>query len=265
MKNVLKHKNKIITGVLIIAVLVAFYLKSGSSPENSHWQPEEIQTYETAQILADTPENTRQENIDEGKKQVEEYNQHTDNESEIIVENPAEQIQDEEADYNTAVKAYQPAPIPNESVPSGSQEAEDNAFVCTLLVSCDTVLRNINNLEKEKALIVPENGIIFAKEEVEFYEGESVFDVTLREMKKHKIHFEYVYTPIYNSAYIEGIGNLYEFDCGELSGWMYKVNGEFPNCSCSDYKLADGDRVEWVYSCDLGADIGKTYPEGKKK
>ena len=61
---------------------------------------------------------------------------------------------------------------------------------------------------------------------------------------------------LYNTAYIEGIANLYEFDCGELSGWMYRVNGEFPNVGCSLYKLKDGDTVEWVYTCDLGRDVG---------
>ena len=53
---------------------------------------------------------------------------------------------------------------------------------------------------------------------------------------------------------IEGIGNLYEFDCGELSGWMYTVNGQAPNYGCSQYQLEDGDVVEWIYSCDMGRD-----------
>lgn len=46
-----------------------------------------------------------------------------------------------------------------------------------------------------------------------------MFDVLLREMKKNKIHMEFSMTPIYNSNYIEGINNLYEFDAGELQ-WM---------------------------------------------
>ena len=58
---------------------------------------------------------------------------------------------------------------------------------------------------------------------------------------------------------IEGIANLYEFDCGELSGWMYKVNDWFPNYGCSRYELKDGDKVEWVYTCDLGKDVGGDY------
>ena len=37
---------------------------------------------------------------------------------------------------------------------------------------------------------------------------------------------------------------------------MYKVNGWFPNYGCSSYYLKDGDVIEWVYTCDLGKDVG---------
>ena len=39
---------------------------------------------------------------------------------------------------------------------------------------------------------------------------------------------------------------------------MFRVNGEFPNYICSDVTVADGDTIEWVYTCDLGADVGDT-------
>ncbi len=65
---------------------------------------------------------------------------------------------------------------------------------------------------------------------------------------------EHPFTPMYNSVYVEGIGNLYEFDCGDLSGWMYKVNEWFPNYGCSLYTLEDNDVICWVYTCDLGYD-----------
>ena len=67
---------------------------------------------------------------------------------------------------------------------------------------------------------------------------------------------EFSQSPVYETAYIEGIGNLYEFDAGALSGWMYRVNGWFPNYGCSSYQVQDGDVIEWVYTCDLGADVG---------
>ncbi len=31
-----------------------------------------------------------------------------------------------------------------------------------------------------------------------------------------------------DSVYVEGINNIYEFSCGEQSGWMYEVNGVYP-------------------------------------
>ena len=114
-------------------------------------------------------------------------------------------------------------------------------------------------LDSSKVSAVPKDGVILAKRTVTFYEGETVFNLLTRESKRNKIHMEFVNTPIYNSAYIEGIGNLYEFDCGERSGWMYRVNGWFPNYGCSCYQLREGDNVEWIYTCDLGADIGGGY------
>lgn len=127
---------------------------------------------------------------------------------------------------------------------------------CILSVRCDTILDNMDWLDPEKVELVPSDGVIYARKEVSFYQGESVFNLLLREMKKEKIHMEFSNTPMYNSAYIEGINNIYEFDCGELSGWMYKVNGWFPNYGCSRYALKEGDLVEWVYTCELGADVG---------
>ena len=123
---------------------------------------------------------------------------------------------------------------------------------CTLSVRCDNAVGKTH----DKSDIIPDDGIIYEKQSVEFSQGESVFDVLVREMRKSKIHLEFVNMPVYNSAYIEGIGNLYEFDCGELSGWMYKVNGQFLNYGCSLCELSDGDEIEWVYTCDLGKDVG---------
>lgn len=155
------------------------------------------------------------------------------------------------------VPVGKPLPVEPQDVVIG-----DTAYTCTLSVRCDTINDNLDWLDVEKKDMVPEDGIIFPATEVTFYEGESVFDVLLREMKGAQIHMEFVNTPIYNSAYIEGINNLYEFDCGELSGWMYKVNDWFPNYGCSRYALRDGDTVEWVYTCSLGTDVGGAAAAG---
>ena len=133
---------------------------------------------------------------------------------------------------------------------------------CTFSISCATLLDNMDRLPAEKRELVPSDGWILPVQTVTFTEGDSVFDVLQAVTRENKIHMEYEDTPLYKSAYIEGIANLYEFDAGNESGWMYNVNGWFPNYGCSRYELKDGDTVEWVYTCDLGYDVGGGYATG---
>ena len=136
----------------------------------------------------------------------------------------------------------------------------DGKLTCTLEIRCDTLLENLDQLPPEKAALVPADGILLSAAEVEFAGGESVFDVLRKTLRAEKIHFEYVDASAYDSVYIEGIGNLYEYDCGPQSGWMYRVNGIHPGLGCSAYTLADGDVISFCYTCDLGADLGaETY------
>ena len=146
--------------------------------------------------------------------------------------------------------------------PEDQEVDKDTAYTCTFSIECSTILNNLSMLEPEKLEMVPFDGVILSEITVVFHEGESVFDVLQRVCIENNIHMEASWTPMYNSAYIEGIHNLYEFDCGALSGWMYKVNGWYPNYGCSRYQLADGDVVEWRFTCDLGNDIGGGYAIG---
>ena len=128
---------------------------------------------------------------------------------------------------------------------------EDNSLYCTLSVKCDEVLSNMDMLKENKKEIIPPNGIIYPEQKIKFSEGESAFDILKRELTEKSIHLEFVKTPGYDSMYIEGIGNLYEFDCGEYSGWLYKINGEKMTYGCSKYLLKNGDKVEFLYTCNF--------------
>lgn len=130
------------------------------------------------------------------------------------------------------------------------------ANTCTLEIRCDTLLDNLDKLTSGKAALVPEDGTLLAKTTVTFEQGETVFDVFKRVLLAEKLHFEYVDAKAYGSVYIEGIGNLYEFDCGEQSGWLYFVNGISPGLGCSGYTVANGDEIVFAYTCDMGADLG---------
>ena len=75
-----------------------------------------------------------------------------------------------------------------------------------------------------------------------FEEGDTVMDV----LKRTGVDIDV------SKGYVAGIDGLYEFDCGKNSGWMYRVNGKFPNYMAGKCKLHDGDKVEWLYTCVRG-------------
>lgn len=159
-------------------------------------------------------------------------------------------------------------PIQSESskenkVPNIEVES-DKKLECTISIVCKTILDNKDRFDKNKMSILPQDGVIMSAKTVEFNEGENVFNILKRETKRNKIHMEFSSSPLYNTYYIEGIGNIYEFDCGELSGWTYSVNGEFLGYGSSQYSVKDGDVIQWVYTCDLGRDVGNIYYEKQK-
>ena len=128
---------------------------------------------------------------------------------------------------------------------------------CTIEIRCDTILNNMGDLKKGLDEFVPADGTILPTTTVTFTQGETVLDVLERVCAEWGIQLEYSWTPAYGSYYIEGINHLYEFSCGQQSGWMYKVNGWFPNYGCSKYILDDGDEIVWCYTCKgLGTDVG---------
>lgn len=125
---------------------------------------------------------------------------------------------------------------------------------CTFVIECKTILDNKDKLKKGLEKYVPDDAVIFSKT-VGFDSGESVYDILRRICDENSIQMEASYTPAFSSYYVEGINNLYEFDCGQGSGWMYSVNGVFPNYGCSSYKPANNDEIAFRYTCELGYDL----------
>ena len=117
----------------------------------------------------------------------------------------------------------------------------------TMTIRCDTVVG------KGNSEYIPENGIILDTTEFQIEKGDTAYDILIEAAKKYKIQVENEGNA--EMAYISGINYLYEFDYGDLSGWVYHINGEAPSVGCSEYILEKGDKVEWLYTCDLGNDV----------
>lgn len=126
---------------------------------------------------------------------------------------------------------------------------------CSILVDCSTIFDNKDKIRESILNAQPADGVILSIENLSFTPGETAFDILQRLMRENGIPMEFSQSPVYNSKYVEGINNLYEFDCGERSGWMYSVNGEFLNYGSSAVEIKSGDRIQWRYTCDLGEDL----------
>ena len=125
----------------------------------------------------------------------------------------------------------------------GSLLKENVIGKVTMTIRCDTLVGKLDSP------YVPTDGVILDTTEFEIESGETVYDILTEAARKYNIQLQV------NGSYIAGIAYLYEYDCGDLSGWIYHVNGDTPFVMCSDYKLSDGDVIEWLYTCELGNDL----------
>jgi len=269
------NKWKIIIPILIVVALVVTFYIGGDAPGSKGWGVGEPEAPEAAATPEATPEVIPTPEITETPRPTpaatpaptpEATPEPTPEATPEVTPAPTPKVT-MEINSETGKDKYLTDPVPEgKPLPVEPQDVTigSAAYTCTISISCATILNNMELCDPEKAELVPADGWILQPITVTFYEGESVFNVLQRVCKQQKIHMEFENTPIYNSAYIEGIQNLYEFDVGELSGWMYKVNSWFPNYGCSRYALKYGDVIDWVYTCDLGHDVGGGYAAGNK-
>ena len=281
-----KNKWKIIVPILIVAVLAAAFYFGGNAPDAKGWEvgsnkPAVSTTPEANPTPTPAPDKTpeptpaptpdvsaKAENTPASNPEQSNTPEQTPTPAPASTPAPAPAPETSmEINPETGKDKYLTDPVPEgKPLPVEPQDVTigNTAYTCTISISCATILNNMDLCDPAKVDLVPADGWILQPITVTFYEGESVFNVLQRVCKQQKIHMEFENTPIYNSAYIEGINNLYEFDVGELSGWMYKVNEWFPNYGCSRYALKNGDIINWVYTCDLGHDVGGGYAVGNK-
>ena len=170
---------------------------------------------------------------------------------------------------------------------SGSYSADPNEYTANALDYNDqmaavswgaainpanTILNNLKKLKAGKAAFVPQSGVILKDAAVPLEEGDTAFTVLRRACETHPcedncqycqkaggIQLEYTFTPVFETYYIEGIHQLYEKDCGTMSGWMFSVNGQFPEECASSVTVAKGDRIVFCYTCDMGDDVGNHF------
>ena len=140
---------------------------------------------------------------------------------------------------------FAPKTVPQETpkLPQDATPVSSPADIgkCTISILCSTAIG--------KSDIAPPSGRFLSTTAVTLSGGETVYDILYAVCKANDIPLGG------NSGYIKSIGGLAERDCGGGSGWLYRVNGDSPSVSCGSYKVFDGDRIEWIYTCEMGNDL----------
>lgn len=124
-------------------------------------------------------------------------------------------------------------------------EADGPMIRTAISIRCDPVAG--------RSQYAPADGTILTETEIRIPEGSTAFDQLAEATRSARIQMEYDGTTA--GAYVRGIAYLYEYDFGNLSGWMFRVNGHFADVGASMYPLQEGDRVEWIYSANIGKDV----------
>lgn len=146
----------------------------------------------------------------------------------------------------TQAPAKAPAkPVVKQAV---SSPAAPKAQTCTIEISCSDILANRDRFGTDKLASVPADGTVLGQTKTEFKNGETVFDVLLRETGANGIKIEHS-AGIFQSEYVKGIAGIYEKQWGPSSGWTYTVNGKQPPVACNSYKLNGGECIRWIFIC----------------
>ncbi len=88
-----------------------------------------------------------------------------------------------------------------------------------------------------------DRGTILSPTTVSFKDGDTIYDI-LMQAAKNKV----VARGSGATVYVEGIYNIFEFDYGVKSGWVFKQNGASITKSIGVIKVKDGDRIECFYT-----------------
>jgi hypothetical protein len=134
---------------------------------------------------------------------------------------------------------------------SGTESMVSGDYITvTVSVRCDAILDGVDGDETLDDYI-PEDGIILPETEISVPAGASAYDVLVSASRKYRLHIDT--NSIGSVTYISGINYIYEGDYGDLSGWMFRVDGKIPSVGCGDYTVSDGEHIEWFYTLDFGA------------
>lgn len=256
-----KMLGMIIGILLIFSVIVTLTLRPHSEENNpyslttTHQVGDEKNSQKSSTNKSESNETEKNEKNTTSTKVTKEENnsKKLENEKKVDIKDTSENKNTD----NISVNEESKKPIQEEiNTPTQKEENKeetekhappvDNNQYITMSIDCKTILNNMSKLPEQYIKYVPSNGMIMSPKKIKIQEGDTVFDIVMDTAKKQNIQISQ------KSGYIQSIHNLPEKLFDGSGGWMYSVNGDYANVGCKEYKLKNGDYVQWRYSCFIG-------------
>ena len=254
----MKDKRRIIVVFIVIFVFTIagyMFVQSRDSSESTvSEEPKEfteiVETVTEAAVGIVTPSAVEKDsepekiepNKKETKKAITKNKKENQSKSAKKKKKAAKQTKQENHRQSTSTASPTASSMPKSTTtPKATKEPVQSAQ-CEVLIQCKSILKQ-DSIEEH----VPKNGIVLEKTTLTFRDGDTVYDVVYSICRQKEISFVCNYT-----GYIEGVANIFEKDYGAESGWMYRVNGRFPNVGVKGYKVSPKDKIELIYTCKRG-------------
>lgn len=197
-----------------------------------------------------TDTKTDDKTADGDKQQTEQTNENKQSEQkqdEQKEEGTGKTEQPKQEETKPSAPEPEPTPTPTPTpTPEPGPEPEPAAATVSLHISCANAVGIQDGL--------PAGGAMLSTT-VAISEGDTVMDVLKRACRDAGLAVSA------GGSYVSSIGGLSDrIDRAHpSSGWMYCVDGWFPNYGCNSYTLSGGESIEWLYTLDGGSDVGATH------
>lgn len=203
----------------------------------------------TIGVSTESAKDNKEEKVNESDKEDKKTVEENTNESKEEVNTANENSQQSNSKKDTSINNSGNVSNNNSSNNNSSSEKNNNEEI-----------KKEENKEEEKPKFIVNINIKMVDDTI--FSSQIVLEkeVTAFEALKYYCENNSIqigYTGSGQFVYVSSINGIKEKSEGPSSGWMYKVNGTFPDVSAGKYKLSSNDTLEWVFTKDGGKDVGQ--------
>ena len=244
-----QKKKRLIQFILLgVIILISFSFLFIYAKQDDKKEPVGVSYIDHQPTLISKHKDTEKKSSNKDDNTKEKDKETTSNQQAKQEETPADNSEQKETENNkTPQKQENSDTQKNESVKKEETPVKQPEIqTVTISIDMKNILDHKGEVNPRFQAFIPEDGVLIAPVNMEIQEGDSVYDVLTRACEQQGIPLDA------SGGYVKYINNIGEFDAGNNSGWLYKVNGTLCSKGSTQYKVKAGDVIEWRYTVKVG-------------